>query len=148
MKTTLFCFTLLIAITFPFTNYLMTLSGLGGMYGNFWKQFPPAVHISSTLIVHYAISFGLAYLLASKLELKKRIPSPLAGKYLIWIGGLLMIAPTFLRIFTSMVPGGGLSFALTSISAPFMLLGKVIFYVGMFQLILAIKPNEKFSYAE
>jgi|TARA_R110001599_G_scaffold335619_3_gene552806 hypothetical protein len=148
MKTTLFGFTLLIAITIPLAKYLMTYSGLGGMYGVFWKQFPPSVYIASTLLIQYGISFAFAFLLAFKLELKNRLPSPLAGRHLIWIGGLLLVTPTVLRIFTSMVQGGGASFVLMSIASPFILVGKILFYIGIFQLLLAIKPNEKFSYAE
>ena len=148
MKTTLFGFTLLIAITIPFVKYLKVYFGLGGMHVGFWKQFSPSAYIASTLLFQYGISFALAFLLAFKLKLKKRIPSPLAGRYLIWIGGLLLIAPTILRIFTSMIEGGGASFVLISLSAPFVLIGKILFYIGIFQLILAIKPSEKFSYAE
>ena len=153
MKTTLFGFTLLIAIimphvAIPLEKYLLAYSGLGKAYGGFWKQFSPSVSISLILIIKYGISFSLALLLAFKLKLKKRLPSPLAGKYLIWIGGLLLITPIILRIFTSMVEGGGASFALISLSTPFVLLGKVLFYIGMFQLILAIKPSEKFSHTE
>ena len=148
MKTTLFGFTLLIAITIPLAKYLMTYSGLGGMYGDFWKQFPPSVYITSTLLLQYGISFALAFLLAFKLKLKNRLPSPLAGRHLIWIGGLLLVTPTILRIFTSMVQGGGASFVLMSLAAPFFPVFKILFYIGMFQLMLAIKPSEKIAYAE
>lgn len=146
MKTTIFGFTILIAMMVPITKYLQAILGLGAIHGAFWKQFPPALYISTTLILHYAISFGLAYLLASKLNLKNRIPNPLAGQKLIWIGGLIMIAPSILRIFTSMIQGGGASFALMSVSAPFVLGGKILFYIGIFILLLAIKPSEKYSY--
>jgi len=65
---------------------------------------------------------------------------------LIWIGGLVMIAPSFLQILTSLIPGGGASFALMSVSAPFILVAKILFYVGIISLLLAIKPSEKYSY--
>jgi hypothetical protein len=146
MKTIIFGFTILIAMIAPIAKYLLTFSGLGGMYGEFWKQFPPSAYISTTLILHYVISFGLAYLLFIKLNLKDRIPHPLAGQKLIWIGGLITIAPSFLRIFTSMIQGGGASFALMSVSAPFVLGGKILFFIGIFILLLAIKPSEKYSY--
>ena len=148
MKTTLFGFTILISLIAPITTYLLAYSGISGMYGAFWKQFPPAVYISTTLILHYAISFGLAYILVRKLNFKERIPSPLAGQKLIWIGGLIMVAPIFLRILTSMVPGGGASFALMSVAAPFVIGGKVLFFGGIFLLLLAIKLSEKYSYQE
>ncbi len=148
MKTTLFGLTILIASVAPITAYIFKLSGLGGMYGKFWKQFPPFVYISTNLIIHLVVSFSLALLVFHLLDLKNRIPSPVAGKYLIWVGGFAMFFPLVLRVFTSMIPGGGASFALMSISAPIVLLGKIIFYSGFFFLLLAIKPNEKYTYLE
>jgi len=148
MITTLFGLTILIASVAPITSYILKFSGLGGMYGKFWKQFPPYVYISTNLLFHLVVSFSLALLVFHFLNLKNRIPTPVAGKYLIWVGGLAMFSPLFLRIFTSMIPGGGASFALMSISTPLVLLGKILFYTGFFFLLLAIKPNEKYSYPE
>ena len=146
MKTTLFGLTILISIIAPITPYILRLSRLGGMYGPFWKQFPPSLYIFSHLFLHLIVSFALALLLFHILDLKNRIPSPVAGGILIWIGGILLLSPMILRVFTAMIPGGGASFALMSVSAPFIAIGKIMFFAGIFFLLLAIKPSEKYSY--
>lgn len=136
MKTLYFGFTVFIATTIPvikilqYPLYYLGMRDLLRMYGPFWKQFSPSVFISVSLFVTYLISFGLAYLLIKKLNLKGRIPHPIAGAKLIWTGGVIMVLPSVLRILTSMVEGGGASFALMSIAVPFVLVAKVLLYIA------------------
>ncbi|SDZ94344.1 hypothetical protein SAMN05660420_00822 [Desulfuromusa kysingii] len=148
MKTTIFALTVLISVLVPITPVILKLLGLGGMYGKFWGQFPPSLYIASVQIFHFGISLLLALLIINRLNLRTRIPSPIAGKQLIWIGGLLLITPGFLRIFTSMIEGGGASFALMSVAAPIVRIAKPLFFIGVFFLLLAIKPSKKYSFPE
>lgn len=152
MKTLYFGFTVCIATMLPLIKilqYPLHYLGMGDvlrMYGPFWKQFSPSAYISTMLLVSYLLSFIVAYVLIRKLDLVNRLPQPLAGKWLIWVGGVIMILPGFLRIFTSMIQGGGVSFALMSVALPFVIIAKVVFYVGLFKLLLAIKPGEQYSF--
>ena len=148
MKTTIFALAILISIAIPMATLLFKLFGIDGMYGTFWKQFSPTAYIATVQLVQITISLLISIFLVKRYSFSKRIPSPVAGKFLIWIGGLLLIAPGILRIFTSMIPGGGASFAMMSLAAPVVLVAKPLFYIGVVLLLLAIKPHAKYSYPE
>ena len=127
---------------------IFKLFGISGMYGEFWKQFSPTAYIATVQLVQIGLSFLISIFLVKHFDFRKRIPSPVAGKGLIWVGGLLLLAPGVLRIFTSMIQGGGTSFVMMSIAAPVVLVAKALFFIGVIMLLLAIKPNAKYSYPE
>ncbi len=136
--------TMLLSMVLP-TNYLVKLL-IGGMYGSFFKQFPPAVYISFSLLLSLLVAFLVASVFISKSDLKTRLPQPIPGSNLLAIGGLVILLPQVLRIFTSMVEGGGASFALMNLAAPAILVAKLVLYVGIIKLLMAVKPHESYVY--
>lgn len=148
MKTTIFALTVLISITIPIAKLIFQVFGINGMYGEFWKQFSPSAYIASAQLLQIGLSFLIALLLVTKLNIRRRIPSPVAGKNLIWLGGLFLFLPGILRIFTSMIPGGGASFALMTYALPVLIVAKILFFIGGAILLLEMKPSAKYSYPE
>lgn len=151
MKTTLFGLTVLISVAFgfiPFINHLFTIIyiAVADVFTSSWKEVDSSIRLLSFTIFQYTISFCLAYALAIKLKLKERLPSPLAGKYLIWVGGLIIVVPSLIAVLA-------LIFGANTYDLPFLLkftwldaLGKALFYIGLLQLALAINPSKKFTY--
>ena len=127
------------------TTYLIKLL-LGGMYGSIFRQFPPAVYITTTLIISLLVAFIFASVFINKTDLANRLPMPIPGQGFLLSGGILILTPQVLRIFTSMVEGGGASFTLVSLAAPFLLLAKVLLYIGVIKLLMAVKPHESYVY--
>ncbi len=147
MKTTLFGFTLitsLIVIQVPFINYLFTLLHIG-----LGEGLSPVFKVVLFQIFLYSISFILSYIFTAKLELKRRLPTPLSGKYMIWIGGLIMISPTIFEITILMFEGGSSYYLpIMTYLVPVVTFAKILFFIGIFRLALAIKPNSCFTYEE
>jgi hypothetical protein len=61
-------------------------------------------------------------------------------------GGFVILLPQILRIFTSMVEGGGASFVLMNFAAPVVSVAKLVLYVGIIKLLMAVKPHESYVY--
>lgn len=118
----------------------------GGMYGQLFKQYPPVFYISFILALSLLIAFILASIFINKTNLEQRLPTPIPGINLLLIGGIIILLPQVLRIFTSMVEGGGASFALINLSAPLILIAKLVLYIGIIRLLMAVKPHESYVY--
>lgn len=143
--TTLFAFTIMFSIFEPVTGLLL-YRALGGMHGGTFGDVSPSLYISISVVVKYAVSVALAVLLLKLLKMKNRIPNPIGGFYLIWIGGVLMTLPILIRILTSSVEGGGMTFAVFSIIGPFLGIAKLLFFCGLFFFLLSVKPAEKYTH--
>jgi multidrug efflux pump subunit AcrB len=119
---------------------------IGGMYGTFFKQFPPAAYISFSITVSLLVAFLLASIFISKSNLINRLPDPIPGGNMLAFGGFVILLPQILRIFTSMVEGGGASFVLMNFAAPVVSVAKLVLYVGIIKLLMAVKPHESYVY--
>ena len=127
------------------TEAILGLS-IGGMYGVFFKKFPPSFYVSFFLVLNLLIPFFVSLVFIKKTDIVERLPTPIPGQEMILISGFVIIIPQFLRIFTSMIQGGGASFALMSIAGPFVVLAKLLLSVGIFKLLMATKPHESYVY--
>ena len=121
---------------------------LGGMYSPFFKESPHYVFLSLNLISTYLIPFVLALIFVKYFKLKARLPEPHPSKWLFSIGTLVIVFPQVLRLWTSTIEGGGASFALMSITAPFILVAKAMIIIGAIKLFMAMKPSEKYSFPQ
>ena len=52
-----------------------------------------------------------------------------------------------LRIFTSMIEGGGASFVLMVYAAPVIRIAEIILTLGLIKMLMAIKPHENYEFA-
>ena len=139
-----FGLTMFLTLILP-TGYLIKLL-FGGMYGSLFKQFPPTVYISLILVFSLLLAFIFASIFIKKANLEQRLPTPIPGNNLLLIGGIIILLPQVLRIFTSMIQGGGASFALMSLAAPLILVAKIVLYIGIIKLLMAVKPHESYVY--
>lgn len=139
-------FTVLLSIILPI-EVLIKLITAGGMYGLIFKKFPPAVYISFHLLLKLAIAYAIIYIFIKKSDLINRLPKIIPGQILLLTGSLIVLIPQILRIFTSMIQGGGASYALMTYAAPFLILGKLLLFIGVIKVLMSVKPNEKYEYA-
>lgn len=135
------------SLMIPIGPYLLQIT-VGGMYGNVFKEFPPVVFLSINLFFTYVVPLIVALVFIQKSNLKMRVPDPIPGRALFVTGTVLIVLPQLLRLFTSTIPGGGASFALMSLTAPFILVAKVLIFVGAIKLFMAVRPSEKYVYPE
>jgi hypothetical protein len=119
---------------------------LGGMCGSFFKQYPPSIYITLSLLLSIIIPYVVAHIFVQKTQLLKRLPITIPGLNMLLIGGSLILLPQMLRIFTSMIEGGGASFVLMTYAAPLILLAKVLLYIGTIKLLMAVKPSDSYVY--
>lgn len=139
-----FGMTMFLMLVIP-TGYLTNLL-LGGMYGSIFKQYPPSVYIALNLALTLIIPYILASIFITKTDLYNRLPKTIPGLNLLVTGGIIILLPQVLRIFTSMVEGGGVSFVLMSLAAPLVLVAKIIVYIGLIKLLMSVKPHESYVY--
>ncbi len=144
MKKIKFGLTVFLSTVIP-TNYLMTVL-VGGMYGPFFKQYPPAFYISLSLAISLFVAFILVTIFINTSNLANRLPTQVPGANILALGGTVIILPQVLRIFTSMVEGGGASFALMSMAVPLVLVAKLVIYIGIVKFLMAVKPHESYVY--
>ncbi|MGD9950791.1 MAG: hypothetical protein AB7U29_20315 [Desulfobulbus sp.] len=139
------CFTLFLLTVIP-TSFVLQIISLGGMYGRVFKQFSPTFYISINLIINILISFAITTVFINKTDLYNRLPTSIPGQGMMFIGGFLILLPQVLRIFTSMIEGGGASYALMQYFAPVALIAKLLLYIGVIKLLMAVKPSENYVY--
>jgi len=119
----------------------------GGMYGSFFKNFSPSVFVSLNYVLSFGIPLIVAIIFAKQTNLRDRLPNnPVPGRGEFIIGGLVVLAPQALHILTSSIPGGGASFALFSVAAPVIAIGKILIFVGAIRLLMAVKPSPEYIY--
>lgn len=139
-------FTVLLSSILPI-GFLIKLITAGGMYGLFFKKFPPAVYISFHLILNLAIAYAIVLIFIKKSDLTHRLPKVIPGQILLLTGSIIILLPQILRIFTSMIQGGGASYALMAYAAPLIILGKLLLFVGAIKVLMSVKPSEKYEYS-
>jgi hypothetical protein len=127
------------------TSYFMRLI-FGGMYGTFFKQFPPAVFLSVNLLITLLIPLIITLFFIKKTDLVNRLPKPIPSQGIFLLCSVIILLPQVLRIFTSMIEGGGASFALMNLAAPFITGAKIVLYLAVIRLLMAVKPHEKYVY--
>ncbi len=135
----------LFLLTIVPTSYITQILSRG-MYGPIFKQFPPAVFISFNLVMNIVVAFIIASVFINKADLYNRLPRPIPGQNLLFIGGAIILLPQLLRVFTSMIQGGGASYALMHLAGPFVLVAKIVLYIGVIKLLMAVKPSEDYVY--
>lgn len=118
----------------------------GGMYGPTFKKFSPAVFVALGYFVSFGIPLIVALIFAKKTNLKNRLPDPIPGRGEFILGGLIILVPQAVHIFTASVPGGGASFALFAMAGPVIAIGKVLIFVGAVRLLMAVKPFSGYVY--
>jgi hypothetical protein len=120
----------------------------GGMYGPFFKKFSPSVFVALTYLFSLGIPLFVAIIFAKQTNLKKRLPDPIPGRGEFILGGLIVLVPQALHIYTSSVQGGGVTFALFSFAGPIIALGKILIFIGAIRLFMAVKPSSEYVYQE
>jgi hypothetical protein len=139
--------TMFFAMLFPIGSYLLQYLG-GGMYGSVFRQYPPVVFLSINLLLTYIIPLIFTLISIKKTNLKSRVPQQMPGKVLLLTGAGLILLPQLLRLLTSTVPGGGASFALMSLAAPFVLAAHLLLIIGAVKLFMSVKPSDEYVYSE
>lgn len=132
---------------FPIGPYLLQFAG-GGMYGTVFREYPTVVFLSINLLLTYIVPLIFTLVFIHKTSLKMRVPQPMPGKVLFIIGTVLILLPQFLRLLTSTIPGGGASFALMSMAAPFVLVAKLLIIIGAIKLFMSVKPSGEYVYPD
>lgn len=132
--------TLFFSIVFPIAPYLFRLIS-GGMYGELFRNSPPVVFLTLNLFITYLIPLVLALVFSNMANLKNRITDSNKSEVLFLLALLLIIAPQLLHLYTSTISGGGASFTLMRLSAPFMFLGKVLASIGAIRFFMSLEPN-------
>jgi hypothetical protein len=127
------------------TGYLTKML-LGGMYGSLFKQYPPSFYISISLIISLLVPYILASIFIAKTDLYTRLPKHHPGLNLMMAGGLALILPSVLRIFTSMIPGGGVSLLFMVYAAPLIPGAKLLLFIGSIRVLMSVKPHESYEY--
>ena len=117
------------------------------MYGSVFKGYPPVVFLSINLLLTYIIPLIFTLIFIKKTNLKSRVPQQKPGKVLLLTGAALILLPQFLRLLTSTVPGGGASFALMSLAAPFVLVAHLLLIIGAIKLFMSVKPSDEYVYS-
>jgi len=111
-----------------------------------------AINTSISTIYALGILLGLitAYFvvlkLFKKLDVFNRLPIDVPSKNLLLIGGLLVLIPSIMQVFSLTIPGGGVAFATSQITSPFRTIGYVFLLVGTAKLLLAMKPHASYKY--
>ena len=109
----------LVATFFPIGARVLQ-SATGGMYGPSFKPFSPAIFILLSAIANYLPPAFVAWLLLRHFKVMDRVPCKYRGGTLFGFGVTLVVIYLVARILAALVPGGGASFALVSLS-PFIL---------------------------
>ena len=136
--------TILLSILLPISYFSRML--LGSMYSSFFKGYPPSLFIALLLVINLSIAFLLASIFINKTNLTNRLPLEMPGLNFLFFGGLMILLPEVLRVFTSMVEGGGASFTLMQFAAPLVVIAKLAMYFGIIKLLMSVKPHESYVY--
>ncbi len=120
----------------------------GGMYGPTFRKFPPALFVA----INYAINLGIpliaSIIFVQKAKLKERLPTSIPGGAFFVFGAVIVLLPQALHIFTATVPGGGATFALLTLAAPLVYIGKILICIGAIRMLMAVKPSPEYVYQE
>lgn len=101
------------------------------------------VVIALNLFITYSLTFLVAYIFIKKTNLINRLPEKIPGVSFIYIGGFFIILPLFLQIFTSMIEGGGASYTLIQLSAPFTIVAKPLLVAGIIKPLMSVSPQKQ-----
>jgi hypothetical protein len=130
---------MLLAILLPFGGVLIQLT-TGGMYGSFFREFPPIVyHIASFTMVYLPIMLVVGVFMA-KTNLRDRLPDPTPGKTWLLLGIIFSLLPIASILFASTIQGGGASFVVAQFVPYVMLVAKTLLIVGAVKVLLAAEP--------
>lgn len=141
--------TILIVLGLSFYLYLLFPVGIpllksltGGMYGPFFRQFPPFLYLFISLLFSLGISTIVVFLLfvTSGVNARLQKPVPYVGAFVL---GFIIIGIFFvLRLLASLVQGGGVGFAVIQMFNYFAVPAKIIFFIGTVATLMAVKPKD------
>jgi hypothetical protein len=130
---------MLLAILLPFGAMLTKLI-TGGMYGAFFREFPPIVyHITSFAMAYLPIMLVVGVFMA-KANLRDRLPDPVPGKTWLLFGIIFGLLPIASILFASTIQGGGASFVVAQFVPFVMLVAKALLIVGAVKVLLSAEP--------
>lgn len=131
---------MLLAIMLPFGSVLIQLL-TGGMYGSFFREFPPVVfHIASFISVYLPIMLVVGIFMA-KTNLRDRLPDPAPGKAWLLLGIIFSLLPIATILLASTIQGGGASFVAAQFLPFVTLVAKALLIVGAVKVLLSAAPN-------
>ncbi|WP_372738394.1 hypothetical protein [Neptunomonas sp.] len=110
-----------------------------------FKTFPPDISTIFSMLIGYLVAFLLTTAFINKTDLVNRLPHPIPGINLITYSSLIILIPQLLTILTSTQAGWG-NFAIMFIATPVTFVAKLVFYIGIIKLLMAVKPHDSYAY--
>lgn len=133
-------FVMLLAIVVPFGSALIQLA-TGGMYGSFFRDFPPIIYHLATITSAYLPIMIVVGVFLAKTNLRARLPDPVPGKTWLLLGIILGLLPIGVVLFASTIQGGGASFVAAQFVPFLTLIAKVLLIVGAVKILLSAEPS-------
>jgi hypothetical protein len=96
--------------------------------------------IVMSIIVNYVPALIITYILAKNYQLRLRIPQPIKGLWIIITALSIMLLIYGALILSRFSPGGGLTFGLSFILLPFVLVSQIFLLIGVAKALLSITP--------
>lgn len=131
----------LLAAIFPVGDALAPL--LLAPFRNSLKGTPPVfLHLLVLAMTYVPAGLVAAWSLRAS-QLAKRLPTPIPGSTLLFVGVLLTLVYLIARLLASTVEGGGGSYVVMSFAPYFVWPARVALVVGVCKLLLAAVPSNR-----
>ncbi|PLY02550.1 MAG: hypothetical protein C0623_03555 [Desulfuromonas sp.] len=133
-------FTILLGSIIPLGSVVLKNIS-NGMYGQFFRQYPPVLYHLSGLFLTYIPTAILLYLIFKKLNIAKRIQRHYLSNTLFGIGNFIFISYITIRLFASTIEGGGASYAVMLFASYFLIPTKIILFIAVIRFLIGIEPR-------